>query len=212
MSKNITRMTRLASGLCADCGSRDLSTGTMCETCREKNLQRTRQRRERLRQQKKCRCGRKTDGKSQYCRHCLDTFKSQRNQRKDAGFCAQCGVNPTCIGRLLCKKCATRSRDAARTKYGAMKDKILAHYGAACKCCGEKRKEFLVFDHKNSDGSKHRKELGVSGGKKMHRWIIENNFPDMFQILCCNCNWAKYTPGVCPHNYDKILGALSECG
>ena len=25
----------------------------------------------------------------------------------------------------------------------------------------------------------------------LHKWIIENNFPKGFQILCHNCNYAK---------------------
>jgi hypothetical protein len=32
------------------------------------------------------------------------------------------------------------------------------------------------------------------------RYIIKNNYPDDFQILCANCNWGKQlNGGVCPH-------------
>ena len=31
------------------------------------------------------------------------------------------------------------------------------------------------------------------------KWIIKNNFPKGFQILCHNCNSAKAVYGKCPH-------------
>lgn len=33
-----------------------------------------------------------------------------------------------------------------------------------------------------------------------YSWIIRNNFPEMFQTLCFNCNFAKAIFGECPHN------------
>ena len=38
--------------------------------------------------------------------------------------------------------------------------------------------------------------------QNLHRWIILNNFPDGFQILCTNCNFAKgmkKNNNKCPH-------------
>ena len=37
-------------------------------------------------------------------------------------------------------------------------------------------------------------ELGYSSsldGYNLYNWIIENNFPEGFKILCHNCNFAK---------------------
>jgi len=74
-----------------------------------------------------------------------------------------------------------------------------------CRCCGEKEMEFLVLDHINDDGAKHRKETGLNGGLGLYRWIIKNNFPDIFQVLCHNCNWSKrHTSGICIHKREKI--------
>jgi len=39
-------------------------------------------------------------------------------------------------------------------------------------------------------------------GIPLHNWIIENNFPKGFQILCQNCNFAKgmiRNKNKCPH-------------
>ena len=64
-----------------------------------------------------------------------------------------------------------------------------------CSCCGEKTYEFLSIDHIVGGGTKHRKETGVN----VDRWIINNNFPIGFDILCQNCNFAKGLYGKCPH-------------
>lgn len=81
------------------------------------------------------------------------------------------------------------------------KKKVFIHYGGSpptCACCGEKVIEFLSLDHMNGGGSKHR--LSVGGHTdQVYRWIIKNNFPQGFQILCMNCNWGKRLCNVCPH-------------
>lgn len=93
-----------------------------------------------------------------------------------------------------------------RKKYNDKKKKliqdrrleVIKHYSTGkmvCSCCGEKHIEFLCMDHINNDGAKHRKEYKGS----IYTWLINNNFPDGFQILCCNCNSAKEIYGKCPH-------------
>lgn len=84
-----------------------------------------------------------------------------------------------------------------------MRIKCLSHYGgnpAKCACCEEKTYEFLGIDHINGKGNKHRKEVGTKkDGGTIYQWIIRNNFPPMFQVLCHNCNLAKGFYGNCPH-------------
>lgn len=75
---------------------------------------------------------------------------------------------------------------------------VLGKYGGVCKCCGENRLEFLVFDHINDDGGEHRKKHGTGG--QMLDWLIRNDYPDIVQILCHNCNMAKEFHGKCPHD------------
>lgn len=80
----------------------------------------------------------------------------------------------------------------------------LEHYGGSppsCRCCGETIIEFLSFDHINGGGSKHRK----SGIGNMSYWLVKNNFPIGFQILCHNCNQAKAYYGQCPHKLAKEI-------
>ena len=78
---------------------------------------------------------------------------------------------------------------------------VLEHYGGIppkCACCGEGQMEFLCIDHINNDGSNHRKRIGITSGH-LASWIIKNKFPELFQILCHNCNNAKGFYGKCPH-------------
>lgn len=77
---------------------------------------------------------------------------------------------------------------------------VLQFYGGnppKCACCGEKEIKFLSIDHIKGGGTKHRKEMGV--GKSIYPWLIRNNFPEGFQVLCHNCNMAKGFYGICPH-------------
>jgi hypothetical protein len=59
---------------------------------------------------------------------------------------------------------------------------------------------FLCIDHINGGGSKHRRE-----GKfpSMYQWLKTHNFPEGFQVLCHNCNMAKFIYGVCPHREQQ---------
>ena len=95
---------------------------------------------------------------------------------------------------------------------------ILQHYSKrhsnsnipCCRCCGENYHiDFLEIDHiagkKQMDLEPELKKLNYSSklrNQNLHRWIIKNNFPDGFQILCTNCNFAKgmkKNNNKCPH-------------
>ena len=68
-----------------------------------------------------------------------------------------------------------------------------------CNCCGiNAHLDFLAIDHiagRQEMDSKHELvKLGYSSkflGIVLQKWIIDNNFPEGFQILCQNCNMAK---------------------
>ena len=75
-----------------------------------------------------------------------------------------------------------------------------------CWCCGESHIEFLAIDHiagrKEMDSESGLVKLGYSSSMVktvLSNWIIKNNFPKGFQILCHNCNQAKAVYGKCPH-------------
>ena len=99
-----------------------------------------------------------------------------------------------------CKACKSKS-GLTRCKRSRLKLKleITNHYGGKCSCCSESEPEFLVLDHINGDGRKHRREHNILGGGQTYLWIKRNNFPDTFQVLCANCNTSKGTKKECIH-------------
>lgn len=80
---------------------------------------------------------------------------------------------------------------------------VLQYYSAQipfCACCGEKEIKFLAIDHIEGGGNKHRKSVKSGSGSNFYRWLLRNDFPKGFQVLCHNCNLAKGFYGECPHN------------
>lgn len=80
------------------------------------------------------------------------------------------------------------------------KIKALTHYGGnppKCACCGEDKIEFLSIDHINGGGRKHREALKVGGF--FNKWLIKNDFPEGYRVLCFNCNLSLGFHGYCPH-------------
>ena len=79
-----------------------------------------------------------------------------------------------------------------------IKAKCIGHYGGKCACCGETNIGFLTIDHLDGGGSKHRRAVGR--GTNFYKWLIRNEFPDEYQVLCFNCNCGKQVNGdICPH-------------
>ncbi len=83
------------------------------------------------------------------------------------------------------------------------RDRVLDYYGAVCACCGETGRIVLTVDHIIA--------LKVSGQKRranLPQQVITEGFPDTYQILCRNCNWAKGTEPECTlhANHAPFLG------
>lgn len=94
------------------------------------------------------------------------------------------------------QKSKREDRNAYERDYNARKrQEVLDYYGNLCSCCGETEPMFLTIDHINGGGGKHAKKVGY-----LASWLVRNGFPEGFQILCMNCNHARYrNGGVCPH-------------
>ena len=95
-----------------------------------------------------------------------------------------------------------RQKEAAKTRkrVRALKEDVFNAYGGyICACCGVKEPMFLSLDHINNDGNDMRKEHGKTP-ERLYRWIVKNNYPKIFQVLCMNCNTGKHrNGGTCPH-------------
>lgn len=79
-----------------------------------------------------------------------------------------------------------------------MREEAIVLYGGECECCHEVEHAFLCFDHKEGAGSKHRESFGCGWNYKFLKWLLAE-FRNEIRLLCCNCNWAIYRYGVCPH-------------
>ena len=97
-----------------------------------------------------------------------------------------------------------RNRDKVNASYAKHYKKtkllVMEHYGgnpAKCACCNESTYEFLCIDHIHGGGLKHRRE--IKGAQNLYKWLVKYEFPDGFQVLCYNCNAAKYFSNGCPH-------------
>ncbi len=105
-----------------------------------------------------------------------------------------------------------KNRDKPESKENRLK--VLQYYSKrlsksnipCCNCCGlNSHIEFLTVDHiagrQEMDSEPELKKLKYMSklsGTALVIWIIKNNFPKGFQILCHNCNQTKGYYGQCP--------------
>lgn len=84
-----------------------------------------------------------------------------------------------------------------------VKVKVLGHYSNqtfTCGCCGESERDFLTINHLDGEGNRQSKELGIPrSSHRLCEWLIRNEFPAGYQVLCMKCNVAKGLYGACPH-------------
>ena len=101
--------------------------------------------------------------------------------------------NPVIYRKAVKKYYEAHKEEIAKYKKERLqkfKQIVLQHYGQTCACCGESNTEFLTVDHINGEGNKHRKKENYNS---ILEWLIRNNLPDGFQVLCMNCNFVKDT-------------------
>lgn len=127
---------------------------------------------------------------------------------------------------LRAKEWYNDKRDLVRARermvYRVLKDIVYEAYGNKCRNCGKQERSFLTIDHTYNDGAADRKKTGCGafqrkGGAKLYAQIIEQNFPDSYQILCYECNMGKHrNGGVAPHKTQGSetipKGSTHKCG
>lgn len=194
------RQQRAASGLCVRCGKHPPRANQQwCEICQTRESRKHRR-----------------------------WLKETAKKRLAAGLCKACGrYKLAAISSSRCRRCLKNeadnaflrnqsdavkqhNRDTMRAWYQRLRLQVIDHYTNGtrkCMCCGYSGAEFLTIDHVGNDGNDHRHNSGIKPGVKLFKYIINNNYPSTFQILCWNCNCAKayYGNGVCPHKLKKEL-------
>jgi hypothetical protein len=104
------------------------------------------------------------------------------------------------------------ARESGRRWRAVTRDKVLTYYSLSsapcCACCITSRD--LSIDHVNGGGKEHRKQLFGTGRGNNYRfyvWLIEQGYPDGFQVLCRPCNSSKGEGERC-----RLDHALAEAG
>ncbi len=137
-----------------------------------------------------------------------DSEKYKRRLAK--GKCAHCR-NLTRPGKSTCKVCKDKTVSWQRERHSLRRAFLIKYYGSQCKCCGEDEYQFLMFDHINDDGAKHRRSL--TGKNKVGHQLVDDLFrriksgrssPYKIRLLCANCNTGRArNNGVCPHDSNS---------
>lgn len=85
--------------------------------------------------------------------------------------------------------------------YRKTKEKFLEMYGGKCACCEEQIFDFLTIEHKQGQ-----RRITKETGTRAYRKALLEYRPDLYEILCWNCNCAKGQLGYCPHKPEKVDG------
>lgn len=80
-------------------------------------------------------------------------------------------------------------REYSRNWRQRKKDAIIDHYGGDCNLCHIVDREVLTLDHVMNNGAEHRRQVPIS---QMYSWVVKNNFPLDFRVLCFNCNHKAF--------------------
>lgn len=153
----------------------------------------------------------KRDRTDPYCKPCRYTmWAASQNKPSTYGepkFCGSCSIEyiPTSNNQKSCSNCGPERRRLKNNAAGAqrrhkLRREVIQGYGGKCSCCGENEYAFLELDHINNDGHVH-KMIGLVSGK-LHKYVKDNGYPPVLQVLCGNCHRAKTSFGKCPHQGD----------
>jgi hypothetical protein len=120
-----------------------------------------------------------------------------REQVIAAGLCAWCR-GPKERGIQMCNSCAQKTTTARMAFKERCREKVFAHYGERCACCGETERAFLVVDHIGGGGHAHRQAESYASAN-IYGYLVKTGLPPDFRILCSNCNHATKDGKPCPH-------------
>jgi hypothetical protein len=199
-------------GRCNYCFKRPAGDYIRCEDCRQKLTQWHKGERERRRRSGFClNCNRRPRPGKVICREHILSAQVWRNARRKvwrtSGRCTNCGRARDRNG-VRCARCHNRLRIATRLWEKRVRLSLLARYGNACRCCNERRFQFMNLDHVRNDGHIERGRVRNSY-KLFHRLVKRRRVDKRYQLLCWNCNLAKHQYGVCPHQAERSRRALN---
>jgi hypothetical protein len=200
-----------ANGLCLCCG-KPSDGQRLCDVCRPKAI--VASNKSQMKHYNKCKdanicviCSNSVDNNKTLCSKCSDDKNTYQKKRHDLfialNMCYDCGKNPPVENGKRCQICIDKRNNWYQGSLTQTKDKVrrdnnrntvIKYYGGKCVECGESKSVCLAIDHIDGDGNTHRHKIGKYGSG-FFKWLMDNNFPEGFQILCHNCNMSKYLNG-----------------
>ena len=197
----------------------------LCDTCREIERIRVAKRRSQFKETGGVcdLCGKPLES-TEYkrCEHCRKTSNLNHGRwrekyRKIEGICSVCHKPYESEQYSTCESCREIDGlyhdkwyqlhredilEQMRVKHHDARLQVLQYYSATeipqCACCGDQTVEFLSIDHIDGGGGKHRKKVSTN----FYKWLIRNDFPDGYRVLCYNCNLSRGFNGYCPHEVE----------
>jgi hypothetical protein len=196
VARNRERRARYrAEGRCR-CGKKAIAGQKECRGCSARHAKAVAASQAKNRRAGLCACGRQAGEGKKSCESCLARRRRLAERHKANGICISCMSRKPAKGRAVCGVCREKNRIKGKDIRAKYRRAVLDHYGARCGCCGETAEQLLTLDHMDNDGKAHRL---IVDGARLCRWIMKNGYPKNFQVLCMNCNWAKWRYGECPH-------------
>jgi hypothetical protein len=188
MTKKELRDTRRDAGLCIDCNTP--STALRCPEHTTRNKKQLASFYTRKKERRECiipGCKKRVLDKAVRCVVHTQERKDAYAKKVAQGVCTKCPSAATCGNK--CNKHAIMQQALNWRR----KQMIMDHYGGpTCVGCNETELAVLQLDHKDGGGNKHRRKIGNGdlrkGSVNTYQWIIENNYPPLFRVLCANCN------------------------
>lgn len=137
----------------------------------------------------------------QKCRkHSSEKASKYAANRAANGLCIRCGASST--GHLMCDVCRPKSTKEKAAYRERIWNAVVAGYGGACACCGERTNKFLTVDHINGGGGKERRETKTATTAIIvyRKFQKSGLWPSEYRLLCYNCNCGTWrNGGTCPH-------------
>lgn len=82
-------------------------------------------------------------------------------------------------------------RENNKKTYQLIRSKVIDGYGGKCNRCGFTDPRALQVDHVNGGGTQETANRWKGSVRSFLYWLVNNNFPDGYQLLCANCNSIK---------------------
>lgn len=92
--------------------------------------------------------------------------------------------------RLYSRSRAARREELVQLRKLAVVN-VLTDGEGTCRWCGQGDIDVLCVDHIDNSGAVHRKAQRGLTGDSMYKWLVRNDYPPGYQILCFNCNTKK---------------------